>query len=95
MSVEPPGQPGYPDGSGLDLAEQPPPGQGPVVLAALAIGITLLAIQLWLLTVALDLYLGGRGGEVWRLAIVSGLIFAGGRLMLWLLRRRSALRRPV
>jgi hypothetical protein len=38
----------------------------------------LLAIQLWLLTIALDLFLGGRGAEIWSLAIVSGLIFAGG-----------------
>ncbi len=75
--------------------EPPPPGQGPVILAALAIGITLMAVQLWLLTVALELYLSGSGAEVWRLALVSGLIFVGGLLMLWLLARRPTLRRLV
>jgi hypothetical protein len=69
-----------------ELAE--PPGQAPIVAAGLAIGILLLAIQLWLLTVALDLYLGGRGDQVWLLALVSGLIFVGGLLVLWILRRR-------
>jgi hypothetical protein len=68
------------------LAE--PPGQAPIVAAGLAIGILLLAIQLWLLTVALDLFLGGRGDQVWSLALVSGVIFVGGLLVLWVLRRR-------
>jgi hypothetical protein len=58
------------------------------VAAGLAIGILLLAIQLWLLTVALDLFLGGHGDQVWSLALVSGLIFVGGLAVLWILRRR-------
>jgi hypothetical protein len=70
------------------VEQPPPPGQGPVLLAGLAIGVTLLAVQLWLLTVALELYLAGSGGEIWRLALISGAIFLGGLLMLWLLRRR-------
>ena len=41
--------------------QPPPPGQSPIVMAALAIGMLLMAIQLWLLTVALDLYLAGQG----------------------------------
>jgi hypothetical protein len=49
----------------------------------------LLAIQLWLLTIALDLYLGGRGGEIWSLVIISGLIFAGGVAADVVLRRSS------
>jgi uncharacterized protein DUF6755 len=69
----------------------PMPGQAPIVAAGLAIGILLLAIQLWLLTVALDLYLAGRGNQVWSLALVSGVIFAGGLVVLWLLRRRPHL----
>lgn len=73
--------------------EAPLPGQDTVILAALAIGVTLMAVQLWLLTVALDLYLAGNGGQVWHLAVVSGLIFLGGLLMLWLLRRRPHVRR--
>jgi hypothetical protein len=54
------------------------PGRRSLLLAAVMIGVLLLAIQLWLLTIALDLFLGGRGAEIWSLAIISGLIFAGG-----------------
>lgn len=72
-----------------ELRDQPPPvGQGPIVMAALTIGILLMGIQLWLLTVALDLYLAGNGGEVWRTSVVSGVIFLGGLGMLAILRRR-------
>ena len=70
------------------LVDQPPVGQAPIVMAALTIGILLMAIQLWLLTVALDLYLAGQGSEVWRLGVVSGLIFLGGLGMLGILHRR-------
>jgi len=95
MSRTPAGQPGYAGGGQSDLADRPPPpGQGPVILAALAIGVTLMAIQLWLLTVALDLYLAGTGGEVWQLAVASGLIFLGGLAMLWLLHRRPSVHLP-
>jgi hypothetical protein len=66
----------------------PQPGQIPIVLAGLPIGVLLMGVQLWLLTVALDLYLGGAGGQIWLLALVSGLIFAGGLLVLWVLRQR-------
>jgi len=51
-----------------------------------------MGIQLWLLTVALELYLGGNGGQVWQLALVSGVIFLGGWAMLRLLRRRPRVR---
>ncbi len=68
------------------------PGQMPLITAALAIGVLLMAIQLWLLTIALDLFLAGKGGQVWQLALISGAIFGGGLLMLWLLRRRPHLR---
>lgn len=71
----------------------PPPGQMPVVMAALSIGILLMGVQLWLLTVALDLYLAGRGSQVWLIALVSGGIFLGGLLMLWLLARRPRVAR--
>lgn len=70
----------------------PPVGQGPIVLAGLAIGILLMAIQLWLLTVALDLLLAGNGHQVWQTALVSGLIFLGGLGMVWLLQRRPHIR---
>jgi hypothetical protein len=65
----------------------PPPGQTAVVLAGVTIGALLMGIQLWLLTVALDLYLGGAGDSVWPLVVVSGLVFLGGILALFLLSR--------
>lgn len=64
-----------------------PPGLQAILLAALAIGILMLSLQLWLLTVSLDLFLAGRGGEVWSVAFVSGLIFIGGLVALRLLSR--------
>ena len=66
----------------------PPPGQLAIVMAALTLALLLMGIQLWLLTVALELYLGGHGRRVWLLALVSGLIFAGGLLVLRVLGRR-------
>lgn len=70
---------------------RPTPGQQAVVMAALAIGLLLMGIQLWLLTVALELYLAGEGERGWLLALVSGLIFVGGLWMLRLLDRRPRL----
>ncbi len=69
-------------GRDTELEIAPPPGLQALLLAALAIGILMLSLQLWLLTVALDLFLAGRGGEVWSLAFVSGLIFIGGLVAL-------------
>lgn len=77
------------------LERAPAPGQMPVVLAALTIGILLLGIQLWLVTVALELYLSGVGDRVWQLALSSGAIFLGGLAILRLLRRRPEVRRVV
>ena len=71
-----------------DTLTGPPPGQSAILGAGLALGMLLLAVQLWLLTIALELYLGGHGDRVWSLALVSGLIFLGGLGMLWVLRRR-------
>ena len=78
---------------GLDLPEDrpPPPGHLAVVMAALMLGLLLMGIQLWLLTVGLELYLGGHGRQVWLLALVSGLIFLGGLVVLNVLRRRPRL----
>lgn len=78
----------------VPTVDRPPPplGQMAILLAALLIGILLMGVQLWLLTVALELYLGGNGGQVWQLALVSGLIFLGGWAMLRLLRTRSTVR---
>jgi hypothetical protein len=67
------------------------PGRAAVLLAALLVGLLLMGMQLWLLTVALDLYLGGQGRQIWLLALVSGLIFVGGVVMLAVLGRRPRL----
>ena len=67
---------------------RPTPGRQAVVMAALMIGLLMMAIQLWLLTVSLELYLAGAGERCWLLALVSGAIFVGGLLMLRLLGRR-------
>ncbi|MGH2352661.1 MAG: hypothetical protein ACRDJN_13730 [Chloroflexota bacterium] len=68
----------------------PPPGQMPVIMAALSIGVLLMGIQLWLLTVALELLMAGEGSHAWQLALASGAIFLGGLLILWLLHRRPS-----
>jgi hypothetical protein len=86
-----------PSADDLDERERrlaPPPGQLPIVLAGLSVGVLLMGVQLWLLTVALDLYLAGAGRQIWLLALVSGLIFAGGLLVLWVLRRRPTAAQP-
>ncbi len=71
-----------------DVERTPPPGQVAVVLAGLTIGILLMGIQLWLLTIALDLYLAGQSTYSWLLAVISGLVFLGGVLILRLLTHR-------
>jgi hypothetical protein len=76
------------------MDEPPRPGQAALVGAGLAIGLLLMGVQLWLLTVALDLYLAGYGHEIWSLALVSGLIFLGGLAVLWLLAKRPRVAYP-
>jgi uncharacterized protein DUF6755 len=66
----------------------PSHGQAAIVLAGLTIGVILMGIQLWLLTVALDLYLSGRPEATWLAAAISGLVFLGGLLILRLLPKR-------
>ncbi|MBI4499284.1 MAG: hypothetical protein HY689_15460 [Chloroflexi bacterium] len=92
MMVTPSNSPAPVGGRGDAAGLPPPPGQDTVVLAALTVGVLLMGIQLWLLTIALDLYLGGQGDRVWQLALASGLIFLGGLLVLWVLGRRPRLR---
>ena len=64
------------------------PGRQALLMAALALGLLMLGIQLWLLTVALELFLSGEGNEIWGLALVSGVVFGGGLLATWLLSRK-------
>ena len=70
-----------------DVERTPPPGRVAIVLTGLAIGILLMGIQLWILTLALDLYLSGGGANILALALISGLIFLGGLIVLRLLGR--------
>jgi len=76
-----------------DVERSPSPGQVGILLASLTIGILLMGIQLWLLTIALDLYLGGSSSYIWLLAIISGLVFLGGLFILRVLRRHPQTRR--
>lgn len=73
--------------TGIDRTP-PAPGRQAIIVAALALGAIMLALQLWLLTIALELYLEGNGGEVWGVSLISGVVFAGGLGVLWLLSRR-------
>ena len=68
--------------------DRPTPGQPVIVGMGLAIGILLMSLQLWLLTLAFDLYLSDEPREIIGLAFFSGLVFLGGLVMLRLLDRR-------
>lgn len=70
-----------------DMERTPPAGLSAMFMAGLAIGILLMGMQLWLLTLALDLYLSGHTENTWLLALISGLIFLGGVLLFRLLSR--------
>jgi hypothetical protein len=54
-----------------------------------------MAIQLWILTVALEQFKRHYYGEVNVLTGISATIFAGGVVMLWLLRRTPKVRREA
>lgn len=65
----------------------PAPGRRAIIVAAVLLGALILALQLWLLTIALDLYLAGEGRDVWQLALLSGIFFTGGVFALLLTRQ--------
>jgi cytochrome c biogenesis protein CcdA len=69
-----------------DTDRVPPAGRSAMFMAGLAIGIMLRGIQLWLLTLALELYLSGDNVNTWQLVLISGLVFLGG---IWLMRLLS------
>lgn len=71
----------------------PPPGEIGLVGAALVIGFLLLALQLWILTVALEEFQRHNDGRTYALACISAVIFAGGMAVRWLLRRTPSVRR--
>lgn len=71
----------------------PMPGRQAVLIAALVIGLLMLGMQLWLLTVALEMFLRGDGEDIWGLAVASGVVFLGGLFTVRLLNRRPRLER--
>ena len=71
----------------------PPPGEAGLVGAALMIGILLLGLQLWILTVALEEFQRHSDERTYILAGISAVIFAGGLAIRWLLRRTPSIRR--
>lgn len=71
----------------------PPPGEAGLVGAALMIGILLLALQLWILTVALEEFQRHNDERTYALAGISAVIFAGGLAVRWLLKRTPSIRR--
>ena len=72
----------------VEPERRPPPGQAGLAMLGLAIGIMLMSIQLWLLTLAFDLYMLEEDTDALLAATVSGLIFLGGLAMLRILDRR-------
>ncbi|GLV56789.1 hypothetical protein KDH_36280 [Dictyobacter sp. S3.2.2.5] len=65
-----------------EVVHAPPHGRLAMLLAGLIIGIILLGIQLWMLTVALNQYLQGQTTGSWQLVVVSGLVLIGG-IIVW------------
>jgi hypothetical protein len=64
--------------AGVEAERPAPHGVEALIATLVAIGVVLLGIQLWLLTVALDIYLAGNRGDLWVLAVLSGIVFLGG-----------------
>ena len=64
---------------------RPTAGEGGMVMLGLTVGVLFMSVQLWLLTLAFNLYLSGERRGTLIGAIVSGGIFVGGLVMLRLL----------
>lgn len=71
----------------------PAPGEASLVSAALAVGILLMGLQLWILTVALEEFQRHNETRIYLLAGISALIFGGGVAIRWLLKRTPSIRR--
>jgi len=63
-------------------------------MLGLSVGILLMSVQLWLLTLAFNLYLSGERGRTLIVAVASGGIFAGGVATSWFLRWSARQGRP-
>lgn len=75
-----------------DPEQRPLPGRAAVAFLGLMLGLVLMAIQLWLLTLAFDFYLSGDRNKTILVAVISGVIFLGGLAILWFLDRRPGRR---
>ncbi len=60
-----------------------------LIMFGLSVGLVLMALQLWLLTLAFDLFESGVRFQTTVIAAISGLVFVGGLVMLRLLDRNS------
>jgi len=81
------------EGMQADPARRPLPGRAAIAFLGLMLGLVLMAIQLWLLTLAFDFYLSGDRNKTVLVAVISGLIFLGGLAILWFLDHRPEGRR--
>jgi hypothetical protein len=82
----------FPGGQERHKTAVAPPGEGVLLSAAVAMGILLMGMQLWILTVALEQFERHHYREVYALTGFSALIFAGGVAILWMLRRTPRVR---
>ena len=57
------------------------------ITAGVALIATLLVVQMWLLSVALEAFLAGHRETALPAAIVSGVLFAGAAGLYWLIER--------
>lgn len=73
--------------SDVQESERSPGSHLALIMLGLSIGILLMALQLWILTLAFDLFSSGDRTQTAILAGISGLVFLGGVLMLRLLGR--------
>jgi hypothetical protein len=76
-----------------DPEQRPLPGRAAIAFLGLLLGLVLMAIQLWLLTLAFDFYLSGNRNTTVLVAVISGFIFLGGLAILWFLDRKPGRRR--
>ncbi len=68
------------------------PGRQALLLAAATIGLVMLALQLWFLTIALDLFYLREQSGAWALAVLSGLVYVGGLLALGMFEKSRRVR---
>jgi predicted Co/Zn/Cd cation transporter (cation efflux family) len=76
-----------------DPEQRPLPGRAAIAFLGLLLGLVLMAIQLWLLTLAFDFYLSGKRNTTVLVAVISGFIFLGGLAIRWFLDRKPGRRR--